>query len=236
MYPLREQAGKRLRPRSPQQHLLLLDLDNTTVDRGAGLLRWAEEFTQEHSLGSEAVEWLITADKDGLKPRGRYFAEVRQRFTLAATPDELHHAYQARYPRHMHCPQSVLDQLARLRDSGWTIGVITNGLTTTQEAVLEHTGLIAYLDGWSISEAEGVRKPDTAHFERAASRCGRSLDDGGWMIGDSVDADVCGAKGAGLSTIWISRQRTWPIGLPPPDHAVGDIAEALQFMLTHTAS
>ncbi|RLU82497.1 HAD family hydrolase [Streptomyces griseocarneus] len=236
MHPLREQATKRLLSRPSQQRLLLLDLDNTIVDRGAGLLRWAEEFAREYGLGADAVEWLIRADEDGLKPRDHYFAEVRHRFALLATPGDLHHAYQARYPRHMHCPQPVLDQLARLRDRGWTIGVITNGLTATQEAVLEHTGVIAYLDGWSISEAEGVRKPDTAHFERAASRCGRSLNDGGWAIGDSIDADIRGGQNAGLSTIWISRQRTWPISLPPPDHAVGDIAEALQFMLGHTES
>ncbi len=186
-----------------------MDLDNTIVNREAGLLRWAEEFTWELGLGADTVDWLIAADDDGLKPRDRFFAEVRQRFTLSATPDELHRAYQARYPRHMHCPQTGLDQLTQLRYSGWKVGVVTNGLTATQEAVLKHTGLARHLDGWSISEAEGVRKPDTAHFDRAASRCGCSLADGGWMIGDSVHADIRGVDYSRIDWAVSNRPYLW---------------------------
>lgn len=222
---------------APPQCLLLLDLDNTVVSRELAVARWAQDFALEHSLDTSAVAWLITIDHDGLTPRERFFAEVRNHFSLKPTPEELHRAYQDRYPRHMHCCPEFLERLANLRTRGWKIGVVTNGLTRTQGAVLKHTGLIQYLDGWCISEAEGVRKPDAELFARTATRCGRDICDGGWMIGDSIEADIGGAKKAGLHTIWIRRGRTWPKHLPTPDHTVDDVTEALEHLTrAHTES
>lgn len=221
----------------PPQRLLLLDLDNTAVSREAAVARWAHDFALEHHLDTNAAAWLITTDNDGLTPRERFFTEVRNHFSLTPTPEELHRAYQDRYPRHMHCGTAVLDHLAKLRARGWTVGVVTNGLTRTQGAVLEHTGLTRYLDGWCISEAEGIRKPDPELFARTATRCGRDISGGGWMIGDSIEADIGGAKRAGLHTIWIRRGRTWPQSLPPPDHTADDVTAALEHLAqAHTES
>ncbi|KAB7835551.1 HAD family hydrolase [Streptomyces mobaraensis] len=48
--------------------------------------------------------------------------------------------------------------------------------------------------------------------------------------GDSIEADIGGAKKAGLQTIWIRRGRSWPQSLPPPDHTVDDVIEALEHL------
>ncbi|MFI9723967.1 HAD family hydrolase [Streptomyces sp. NPDC052396] len=207
--------------------LVLFDLDNTLVDRAEGLRQWAEEFTRDRGLGTAAVEWIVEADDNGLKSRDRFFAEVRDRFAIGDSIEALHHAYQQRYPLFLRCPQHVLDQIAQLRESGWRVGVVTNGLTLTQGAVLEHTGLVRHLDGWCISEEAGVRKPDPEIFTLAAERCGSDLTDG-WMCGDSPEADVIGAQLAGLHTIWIRHGRSWSDSLPAPDRTVDSIAEALQ--------
>ncbi len=207
--------------------MALFDLDNTLVDRTAGLRQWAEEFTRERGLGTTAVEWIIEADDNGLKPRDRFFAGIRDRFRIGDNAEVLHHAYQQRYPLFLRCPQHVLDQITQLRESGWRVGVLTNGLTLTQGAVLEHTGLARYLDGWCISEEAGIRKPDPGIFALAAERCGSDLT-AGWMCGDSPDADIIGARLVGLHTIWIRHGRTWPAFTPQPDRTVDSITEALQ--------
>ncbi len=93
--------------------------------------------------------------------------------------------------------------------------------------MLEHTGLAECLDGWCISEEVSVRKPNSAIFAVAAERCDSDLT-AGWMCGDSPEADVVGAKLAGLHSIWIRHGRTWSDSLPTPDRTVDNITEALQ--------
>jgi len=89
----------------------------------------------------------------------------------------------------------------------------------TQQAVLDHTGLTEHIDGWCISEAERVRKPNSEIFWRAARRCGGDTARG-WMVGDHPAADIEGGRQAGLRTIWIHRGRTFPAGTSLPDHSV----------------
>ncbi|GII51188.1 hypothetical protein Psi02_76120 [Planotetraspora silvatica] len=43
----------------------------------------------------------------------------------------------------------------------------------------------------------------------AAKRCGTTLAEGGWVIGDNLIADIAGGRAAGLRTNWIDRD-TWP--------------------------
>jgi FMN phosphatase YigB (HAD superfamily) len=50
-------------------------------------------------------------------------------------------------------------------------------------------------------------------------------------VGDSLRADVAGASAAGLVTAWLTRRVADPDQAlrghegPPPDHAIGDLAE-----------
>src|SRR5579859_2970785 len=64
--------------------LLLLDLDNTLVDRAAAFLGWAGEFVALHATGPVAddVEWLIAADADGYEARDRLALRIAERFHL----------------------------------------------------------------------------------------------------------------------------------------------------------
>jgi putative hydrolase of the HAD superfamily len=200
--------------------LALFDLDNTLVDRRSAFSAWAREFTVQHQLGPDALDWLLQADDDGLLPRPDFFTAIRTRYAIPQTVQALHDGYAQRYPQFMHCSRTTLDGLAGLRATGWRLGVVTNGLTTVQTMVLHHTGLTGYLDAWSVSEAVGLRKPDPQIFRLTARRCGTDLT-GGWMIGDSPSADIAGARSAGLSTIWIHRGQDWPGG-PQPDHIAKD--------------
>ncbi|MEV7426855.1 HAD family hydrolase [Streptomyces sp. NPDC091212] len=210
--------------------LALFDLDNTLVDRTEAITRWAQEFAAAKSLGPAAVDWLIKTDDDGLLPKPDFFAQARAHFGLLESAAELQLRYERRYPSHMRCPTAVLDGLTALRTAGWRLGVVTNGLTTVQQAVLDHTGLTAHLDGWCISETESIRKPDPEIFHRTATRCGTDLTDA-WMIGDSPEADIVGGQNAGVPTIWISRTRSWPGDHPVPDHTTADIGEAITLLL-----
>jgi FMN phosphatase YigB (HAD superfamily) len=50
-------------------------------------------------------------------------------------------------------------------------------------------------------------------------------------IGDDPDADVGGARGAGLAAVWVNRGgRIWPHAAPAPDHVVADLGELVHWL------
>ena len=100
-----------------------------------------------------------------------------------------------------------------------------------QERKLRHTGLDREVAGWVISEGAGLRKPDPEIFRFAAARAGQPLD-GAWMIGDSAEADISGARDAGLPGVWLHRGRPWPLTAFQPGHTADNFPLAVAIVLT----
>jgi putative hydrolase of the HAD superfamily len=209
--------------------LLLLDLDNTLIDRAAAFRRWAVGFAA--AVGAPA-DWLIMADRDGLEPRERLAAAVRQRFGLTgrAEADVLADLRRG-LVENIELDPAVPDALDRARSTGWVPVVVTNGTVSQQELKLTRTGLADHVTGWVISEGAGVRKPDPLIFRLAADRAGQALD-GAWMIGDSAEADIRGAYGAGIASIWLHRQRAWSLAGFAPTRIMATCAEAVASLMT----
>ncbi|GHI28009.1 hypothetical protein Shyd_93800 [Streptomyces hydrogenans] len=156
---------------------------------------------------------------------------MRDAFGLETPAADLWQEYVDRVAAAVTCRPEVLEGLARLRAAAWTIGVITNGAGDIQRAKLAATGLADLVDGVAVSGDLEIRKPDLRLFELAATRCGVSLADGGWMVGDNPAGDIGGGRQAGLRTIWL-RGRPWPDGLPAAHHVVEDVTDALAILLT----
>ena len=99
--------------------------------------------------------------------------------------------------------------IARLREGGLRIGLLTNGPSSLQRRKLEVTGLAGELDGIAISEEIGVAKPDARAFRVAAALIDLAPGDVA-MVGDSPAYDIAGAIGAGLAAAVL-------IGDSPPE-------------------
>ncbi|GAA4056305.1 HAD family hydrolase [Nonomuraea soli] len=212
--------------------LALFDLDNTLVDRLAAFRRWVSEFTQEQGLTPEDAAWMIDLDADGSTPMDEFFTALRDRFDLSDSPEALWKAYRARLPELVTCPPEVLAGLRQLREAGWRLGIVTNGMPDNQTGKIRHAGLAELVDGWAISGEERIRKPDARLFRIAAERCGASLADGGWMVGDDPVMDMVGGHFAGLTTVWIDRGvRPWPVDGLRPGHVVADAIGAIKVLL-----
>jgi putative hydrolase of the HAD superfamily len=192
--------------------LLLLDLDNTLIDRAAAFRRWAVSFAAAHGESQPAAAaWLIEGDRDGFKPRERFAAEIQERFGLTRRQeDDVLAELRAGLVENITLDPALPDALDRARAAGWDRIVVTNGTVVQQERKLRHTGLVNHVDGWVISEGAGIRKPDPGIFRLAAERAGCPLD-GAWMIGDSPELDIQGARNVGISSVWLRRDRTWAI-------------------------
>lgn len=213
------------------QRLAFFDLDNTLLDRDAAFRRWLDEFVTDHKLDLAARGWLICAGSRYTGPMDAFFSHAREKFDLASSVDDLWHQYRRRMPELAECRPEDFAALAELRAAGWKTAIVTNGMTDNQQGKINRTGLAALFDAWCISGEVGIRKPDRGIFELAARRCGSRLDQGGWMIGDSITLDIRGGRAAGLRTIWIRRSSSWPHDEITPGHEVDTVADAVNVLL-----
>ena len=211
--------------------LLLVDLDNTLIDRAGAVERWAREFAPARGGDAGDAQWLVTADRDGLEPRERFAGMIAERFGLDARDEGAILAeLRGGLVGQLVTDDAVIAALRRARAAGWAPFVVTNGTVAQQERKLRHTGLDREVAGWVVSEGAGLRKPDPAIFRLAAARAGRSLD-GAMMIGDSAQADIGGARGAGLPGVWLHRGRPWPLSGFEPDHVADSFPHAVDIVL-----
>ena len=93
--------------------------------------------------------------------------------------------------------------LRALRVDGVALVVVSNW-DVSLHAVLEQTGLSDLLDGALSSAEAGSAKPDPAIFARALALVGGLADDA-FMVGDSVETDIQGARRAGIAPVLVTR-------------------------------
>jgi putative hydrolase of the HAD superfamily len=93
--------------------------------------------------------------------------------------------------------------LRALREAGIRTAVVSNWDWSLHERLAE-TGLAELVDGAIASAEIGSAKPDGAIFEAALKRVGVRPDQA-WHVGDTPEADVAGARAAGLHPVLIAR-------------------------------
>ncbi len=212
--------------------LALFDLDNTLIDRSAGLEHWTRGFVSSRSLPREAE--AVICDRFRTRAHPEDFVGLAVALGLSDDPGDLWHEYVDGIARSVRCFAGAREGLEALRSAGWTIGIATNGAGDIQRAKLAATGLALLFDGICVSGDVGARKPERRLFEAAAAECGASLSAGGWMVGDNPETDMDGARAAGLRTLWVANGREWADGLLKPDAMVPGIAEAIEVLQAAT--
>lgn len=82
----------------------------------------------------------------------------------------------------------------------YRLHIITNGFQEIQDKKLKNSGIYSFFDEVINSEMAGVKKPNPIIFELALKRA-KVTPEKSIMIGDSLEADVLGAKGVGLHAL-----------------------------------
>jgi putative hydrolase of the HAD superfamily len=112
--------------------------------------------------------------------------------------------------------------LRALRSLGLRLVVVSNW-DVSLHGRLEQTGLAPLVDGAVASAELGHAKPDAAIFAHALGLAGVPAE-AAMHAGDSPDADVAGALGAGLRAVLVVRDGAAP-QLPPDVPAIASLAE-----------
>ena len=119
-----------------------------------------------------------------------------------------------------------------LRARGTRLVVLSNWDASLDER-LEETGLAPLVDGAVASAVLGVAKPDPAAFAAALALAG-SEPALAVHVGDTPDADVAGALGAGLRAVLVAREgpqdgsggaRSASVAAPPGVPVIRSLAE-----------
>lgn len=105
--------------------------------------------------------------------------------------------------------------LARARADGRRLVVVSNW-DCSLPSVLERAGLAGAVDGVVASAMVGAAKPDPRAFAAALAAAGCEPAEA-VMVGDSIDADVAGARACGIAAVLIRRPPATtgaPAGVP----------------------
>ncbi|HET9168656.1 MAG TPA: HAD family hydrolase [Actinospica sp.] len=207
------------------------DLDDTLVDTQTALHAWALEFVAEYGIGDgddeRAAAHVVTRRVRDVDTWFEFAERARDWYGIAAPAQEIFEEFAASYTRKFTISPTVTDGLTRLREAGWLLGIVTNGMTRVQHGKIDQVGLRGYVDVLIDSQSAGYPKPDRRIFELAAGKLGVELGPAGWMVGDMLDKDVEGGIAAGPRTIWLPHGVTRTQGDPEPEFSAASIDEAI---------
>jgi HAD superfamily hydrolase (TIGR01549 family) len=105
-------------------------------------------------------------------------------------------------------PEEVPDALRRMRGLGLRLAVVSNANGTVR-ALFDRVGLRPLVDMVLDSWEEKVEKPDPRFFELALTRMGARAETT-VHVGDLYEADVRGARAAGIEPVLLDRAGLYP--------------------------
>jgi len=122
-----------------------------------------------------------------------------------ALGEDIYEALRIRIPHSRELFDDTLSTLAVLKQRGYILGVVTNRHYGGQPFYedLQTMGLLDYFtyEHMAISADLGIRKPNPDIFLHALNRLSVQPEDAA-MVGDSLKADILGAKTLNILSIW----------------------------------
>jgi putative hydrolase of the HAD superfamily len=204
----------------PDMRGVLFDLDETLIDRSNSIARYAAEFHLQFEscltqCRTDFVASFIRLDGNGYVSRPEFFERLAAHIDDPRLPPERigQHFLDNIWERPL-LVDGALAGLARLRQLQIPVAVVTNGGSRNQLRKITNSGLAELLDGWTISEDLGIKKPDHRIFQSAAAGLGIDPRQS-WFVGDHPLLDIRGASDVGFQTIWLERNTQWPGDMPP---------------------
>lgn len=128
----------------------------------------------------------------------------------------------------------VIDTLAKLKDSGKRLYVLSNAQACFTAAELDMLGLTPLFDGIMLSSDYAVAKPSADFFGLLFERYGLDRDETIY-VGNDAFCDVNGAQNAGIASVWLKSNHTPKDAVcqPPATYVIddGDFSKIAELLL-----
>lgn len=193
---------------------VLFDLDGTLLDRNTSIKRFIA--AQYDRLGNylsyipkaDYVSRFIELDCHGHVWKDKVYQDLVAEFEIRGLGwQALLQDYETQFQVYCVPFPFLIEVLSELKRQGYLLGIVSNGLGTFQTRAIEGLGIQDYFEMILISEIEQVRKPQAEIFHRAVKQLGVSSRSS-VFVGDHPEADIMGAKNAGMRAIW-KRSLNW---------------------------
>lgn len=193
---------------------VIFDLDGTLLDRDSSLESFIgkqyDRFSKlgEHIIKKDYMERFIQLDCHGYVWKDKVYRSLIEEFKITQVSwQDLLDDYETQFIHHCIPFPRAIETINLLKQQNYLLGLITNGLERFQSRSIQGLGLRDHFNTVLISEAENIKKPQPEIFHRALSRLGVTGKTSVY-VGDNPEADILGAKNAGLKTIW-KRNKFW---------------------------
>jgi putative hydrolase of the HAD superfamily len=187
---------------------VLFDLDGTLLDRDKSIDRFIDiQYDRlncylNHTPKVDYATKFIELDSNGHVWKDEVYRNLVVEFNIEGiTWQDLLADYETQFQLHCVPFPWLIELLDTLKQQGYSLGIISNGRGEFQNRAISGLGIRDYFDAILISEIEGVRKPESAIFQRGIDRLGSSAQNS-VFVGDNPTADIDGAKQAGMQAIW----------------------------------
>lgn len=200
--------------------LFLLDLDDTLLDFQAseklcfketmdkfGFIKQLEELHKTYKVENNLLWKQVERgeiDKDFLKVER--FKRTLDHHKIELSPHLMADYYLEQLPKNVVLIDGAVEALKYLKKFG-EIGIITNGIQSTQKQRIDNSELKNYIDFLAVSDECGFAKPDVRFFEFTVKRAKHFSKDTTLVIGDRIEADILGGNNFGIDTCWFNPEK-----------------------------
>ena len=223
-------------------------------DLGSTLIRfegeWPEVFARAHqTLASELQAGGLALDSPAFVARYRefmqsYYAQRESEFVeytaayllretlvefgIQSVPDGIvDKALAAMYAvseKCWHPMPGVHETLSHLAADGYRLGLVSNAADEGNvHRLIDRADIRGYFDPILVSAALGIRKPNPRIFELVLEQWGLARSQA-VVVGDTLGADILGARNAGMRSIWVTMQADSPANRAHASTIVPDVA------------
>lgn len=184
---------------------VLFDLDQTLLNRHQSLIQFCQwqaldNFKFNPTITAQFVQRFIALDANGSVWKDQVYTQLKHEFDIPDAVDTLVDQYLHQFNLFCIPNASVPAMIQQLHKSGYLLGLISNGRSPFQQHNFYSLGLSQYFSSIIVSEAVGLRKPDSAIFFLACQQL-KQRPSQCIFVGDNELADVRGAQSAGLTAI-----------------------------------
>lgn len=129
----------------------------------------------------------------------------------------------------------TLPTLEELRCRGYRMGMISNaGDDTDVQTLIDLAEIRPYFEAIITSASLGIRKPNPLIFKIMLDKMGLPAEKA-VMVGDTLGADILGARNAGIFSVWITRRADTAanrshVDTIAPDLKISTLAELLDLL------
>jgi putative hydrolase of the HAD superfamily len=217
----------------------IFDLDNTLYDTRAQVKAARENALRAmisaglKATEEEAIKALTIVVKDRGPNFSRHFDEMFSVLGVEYNPKVVAAgtiAYHEARTAHLVPYSDTVPTLIALRESGYKVGVVTEGVPVKQWAKLIWLGLGDFFHTVVVASDEKTRKPSPKAYLEAAKNLNLRPSDC-VVVGDRLDKDIAGAKKAGMISVQLVRESAAiisPSGSDEtPDYLIGKLEDLL---------